>query len=205
MAFEGSSFNLWTDVNLTIQFSGTFSIVHKTDLSDNPQDFLLYLGSPLDTRQLQTSANPGVDDITFTPTDILEEWDNATAYTQGERVQPLGGNGFVYECTTAGTSGGSEPSWPTSGFGSTVVDNSVVWSLTAPHHPITEMKLALSSGALGAATGGQALAIANTVLGGVDNAVEIHIRLTNSVQNVTSNVGNEELGIDINACIETAV
>lgn len=205
MAFEGSSFNLWTDVNLTVQFSGTFSVVHKTDLSDNPQDFLLYLGSPLDTRQLQASSNPGVDDITFTPVDILPEWEASTAYTQGQRVQPPGGNGYVYECTTAGTTGGSEPSWPTSGFGTTVVDNTVIWTLVAPHHGITEMKLALTSGGLGSATGGVPLAIANTVLGGVDEAVEIHIRITNTVQNVTNNTGNEELAIDINACIETAV
>src|SRR5688572_29597522 len=112
MAFESSSFDLFEDSGLTIPFSGLFSLIHYTDLSDNPQDFTLYLGSNLATSQLQAASNPGVDDIVLTPTDILPEWEATTAYTAGQIVQPVGGNTFVYICTVTGTSNSSEPTWP---------------------------------------------------------------------------------------------
>lgn len=40
---------------------------------------------------------------------------------------PSAGNERVYKCTTAGTTGGSEPSWPL-GSGATVNDNGVIWT-----------------------------------------------------------------------------
>jgi prepilin-type N-terminal cleavage/methylation domain-containing protein len=38
-------------------------------------------------------------------------WKASTVYTMGDAVVPIGGNGFMYVCTQAGTSGISEPSW----------------------------------------------------------------------------------------------
>lgn len=51
-----------------------------------------------------------------------EVWAAASAYSLGDLV--VGATG-VYECTTAGTSGATEPTWPTSG---TVTDGTVVWT-----------------------------------------------------------------------------
>lgn len=57
---------------------------------------------------------------------------------QANKVIPLGyyvhpteanDNGYVFVCTTAGTTGASEPSWPTS---STVPDGTVVWTTYGP-------------------------------------------------------------------------
>lgn len=205
MPFTGSTFGLWTDEDCTLAFSGTLDVVHYTDLSDNPQDFILYLGSPASDRILEAASNPGVDDITLTPTDISDGWEADTAYTLGKFIKPTTPNGFIYRCTTAGTSDSSEPTWPVVGLGSTVVDGSVIWDLYATHHPHTEIKLALSSGALGAATGGAALAVGTSIDSEAANAVEIHIRVTNTITTVSNNTGNAEIGIYLNSVVELGV
>ncbi len=203
MAFAGSSFNLFTDSGLTSAFSGDFQVISKTDLSDNPQTFTLYLGSPLSTRQLQAASSPGTANITFTPVDILPIWVTLTAYVVGNKIQPIGGNGFVYACTTAGTVGASQPSWPTSPIGATVVDGTAIWTLVSAHHAITEIRMALTALGVAGATPGAALSVGTTVTGGTVNAVPIYLSLTNAVTTVVNNTGNEEIGININTCIET--
>lgn len=51
---------------------------------------------------------------------------NSTAYVVGQVVRPATGNGFVYQALTAGTSGGTVPTYPTT-IGGTVVDGGVTW------------------------------------------------------------------------------
>ena len=56
-------------------------------------------------------------------------WAASTAFAVGDvrRATTSQNSGLVFECTTAGTSGSSEPSWPTD-IGSTLTDNTVVWT-----------------------------------------------------------------------------
>jgi hypothetical protein len=70
-------------------------------------------------------------------------WAASTAYVLGDVRLPGTGleNGFRYECTTAGTSGGSAPTWPIT-EGATVADNTVTWTCRLGNH--------LGSGANGA-------------------------------------------------------
>jgi hypothetical protein len=70
-------------------------------------------------------------------------WQASTAYALGDFVVPTAGleNGFRYECTTAGTSAGSAPTWPTV-EGATVSDGTVIWTCRYGSH--------LGSGANGA-------------------------------------------------------
>jgi len=55
-------------------------------------------------------------------------WVAAHAYSLGDWIVPTTSNGHYYECTTAGTSGASQPEWPTNG--TTVGDGAgaLVWT-----------------------------------------------------------------------------
>jgi hypothetical protein len=206
LALDDLSFKLYTDVGLTTLFGGTLQLVHNSSLADNPQDFTLYFGSTDETKQLDAYSNPGVDDVTLTPTDKLEDWDTATAYALGDLVEPTTPNGFVYQCTTAGTShAATEPTWPVVGIGTTVSDGTAVWTFKGARHEITEIVLALDSGDLGTNTPGDPIILGTTLLGGEANVIPIYIRIENAVTTVRSNTGHAEIAIDINEVIETDV
>jgi len=59
-------------------------------------------------------------------------WASSTSYSVGDivRATTLQASGLVFRCTTAGTSYSSEPAWPTD-IGSTITDNTVVWTAIA--------------------------------------------------------------------------
>ena len=53
----------------------------------------------------------------------------STAYALGDYVMPATASGKVFECTTAGTSGASAPTWATPAVGATLADGStLVWT-----------------------------------------------------------------------------
>lgn len=203
-SLDNLSFKFFTDSGLTTPFSNLYQLTHNSDLSSNPQDFTLYLGSIISNRQLQASSNPGVANITLTPGEQLAEWEAGEDYSVGDTVEPTVQNGFRYVCTTAGTSGSGEPTWPTSGIGSTVNDNGVVWELTAETHEPTEIILALTEGGLDTNTPGAALSLGTDILSGTANALEIWIRRVNAVQTISNNTGNPELMLQFNEIIENA-
>lgn len=58
---------------------------------------------------------------------VYPKWRSGASYPSGSYVVPTYFNGRYYRCTTAGTSGASEPNWPLSS-GGTVVDNTVTWT-----------------------------------------------------------------------------
>ncbi len=57
------------------------------------------------------------------------DWEASTPYSLGDYVVPAttSKNGFVYKCTTEGTSDATEPVWPTK-YTDTVTDGTVVWT-----------------------------------------------------------------------------
>lgn len=57
-------------------------------------------------------------------------WASLTAKAAGDIVRPSTTSGWHYRCTTAGTTGASEPNWPTA-EGLTIEDGSATW-LTVP-------------------------------------------------------------------------
>lgn len=86
-----------------------------------------------------TTAAIGVGDATTaavaTQTDLQAvrsrtAWAASTAYAAGAFVRPTSvtdTNELVFECTTAGTSAATEPTWPTADAG-TVTDGTVTWT-----------------------------------------------------------------------------
>lgn len=66
-------------------------------------------------------------------------WAATTAYVEDDIVRPAVDTGHAYVCTVAGTSGGSEPSFPASGGGGgTVVDGTVTWHDLGLMPPLNE-------------------------------------------------------------------
>lgn len=64
------------------------------------------------------------------------DWQASTAYTTGSDpavnyVSSVVKNSYIYQCTTAGTSGETEPTWTTT-IGNTVNDGTVVWTCRSP-------------------------------------------------------------------------
>ncbi len=59
----------------------------------------------------------------------VTSWAASTAFAVGDirRASVTQNSGLVFKCTTAGTSASAEPAWPTD-IGSTVTDNTVVWT-----------------------------------------------------------------------------
>jgi lambda family phage minor tail protein L len=59
-------------------------------------------------------------------------WAASTAYSVGtiRRASTLQASGLVFRCSTAGTSGSTEPAWATD-IGSTIADGTVVWTAVA--------------------------------------------------------------------------
>lgn len=65
-------------------------------------------------------------------------WAGSTAKSLTNHVVPSLSNGFRYECTTAGTTGTSEPIWPRK-VGETVEDGTVVWTCRGRRYQINDM------------------------------------------------------------------
>jgi hypothetical protein len=68
-------------------------------------------------------------------------WTANTVKTSGVYVRPATPNGFVYKCTTGGTTGSSAPTFPTT-VGNTVTDGTVVWTCS---YPVLEMSTSNNS------------------------------------------------------------
>lgn len=64
---------------------------------------------------------------TWTLTTSGVNWAANTAYPVSRVRQPTVANGFLYQVVQAGTTGGTEPTWPTVA-GQLVVDGSVIWA-----------------------------------------------------------------------------
>ncbi len=79
-------------------------------------DPLYFWNNTVNGSAASISVNPVIDSA----------WQRSTYYTTNYFVVSSAYNSYYYSATTAGTSGSSEPSWPTT-VGSIVADNNIIW------------------------------------------------------------------------------
>ena len=77
--------------------------------------------------QTASDLNTLKDLLTQVVKGVLPDWAVSTASALDDLVIPATQNDLVYKCTTAGTSGGSEPTFTTT-IGGTTSDNTVTWT-----------------------------------------------------------------------------
>ena len=87
-----------------------------------------------------STANPSgvrsVSSVTVA-TGAVATWAATTAYALGAQVKPATSPLYIYQATTAGTSGGSAPTWPTT-IGATVTDGTVTWTCIGIITPVLD-------------------------------------------------------------------
>ena len=177
-----STFALYADASLTTPLS-ELATDHKTDFSTDPQDRQMWFGSTTPSRQLRAASNPGVDQIVLTITQKIAAWSASAAIASGAKRRPTTTNNRIYQAGGAGTTGGTEPTWPTT-LGATVVDNDITWTCLAYEDTPNEYKLALTAGGLAGATAGASLNLGTTILSGAGNALAVWTRATNPDANI---------------------
>lgn len=133
----------------------------------------LYLGATVSGWELQ--ANGG-GNIVVTPTQAVAVWQAITAYALNDEARTVSKLGYYFKCTTAGTSGATEPSWATaSTTGDTIVDGTVTWTNIGKLHETTEVKLALTEAGLATAVAGDPLTITAPLASGASQAIWIKL------------------------------
>ena len=127
------------------QFSCADGIIQDEDIAigiydDSPQD----LSTILQAAILYRDGASGLWKKDYIP----EDWAADTAYSTGDRVKALTGNastrGLIFECTVAGTSDSTEPTWQDDGgavsadggdpCGATTTDNTATWTCVGSYH-----------------------------------------------------------------------
>jgi len=203
MSITNITFLLYADSGLTTSATTSLTVSAFNDLSDGYHDYMFYFGSTDTLQKLQATSNPGVDQVVFSPSYILPARTNSTAYSLGASVIPATANGYRYVCTTAGTTGSTVPTFGTT-IGGTTTDGTVVWTLIAATSSINEIKLSLTSAGLAAATAGASLPIGNSLLSGPSNAIQFYMRVTNAVTTISNSSATPELGLSLNAVVQSA-
>ena len=177
-----STFAFYADASLTTPLT-TLTTRHLTDASTDPIDAQIWLGSTASGKQLRAASNPGVDQIALTITQKIAAWAAGAAIASGAVRRPTSTNNRVYQAGGAGTTGATEPTWPTT-IGDAVVDNDITWTCLAYEDTPNEVKLATTQAGLAGATAGAGLNLGTTLLSGVGNATPVWVRVTNPDANI---------------------
>jgi len=177
-----STFALYADAALTTPLA-VLTTQHLTDASTDPIDAQVWIGSTAASKQLRAASNPGTDQIALTIVQKIPAWSAAASIASGAKRRPTTTNNRIYQAGGAGTTGGTEPTWPTT-IGATVADNDITWTCLAYEDTPNEVKLATTQAGLAGATAGAGLNLGTTLLSGVGNATPVWVRVTNPDANI---------------------
>jgi hypothetical protein len=89
-----------------------------------------YAANPLTIQELGLFGNTGASNYPAAHGTANPAWTATHAYTVGNLI--VDSNGNIQRCTTAGTSGGSPPTWATT-ISATTTDSGAVWTMVARH------------------------------------------------------------------------
>jgi len=112
-----------SDIETSLDGNGEKITIITSDISQEFAGLISNNGDVLTNRSCK------VEEIIFNGDPSIRK--NSTAYSVGNFVVPTTFNSYIYECTTAGTSSGSEPTWPTT-IGNTINDGTAVWTCRSP-------------------------------------------------------------------------
>ena len=187
------------DAGLTTQ-ADPFGINHEVDGSNDPQDFIFYLGSTTASRQFQDAVDPGVNQVTVSIVNATPVWQADYAWALNDICRTTAKNGYQYKAVAvSGNSDAAEPVWPTV-IGNQVVDGGVTWECIGRIHESTEIKLALSAAGLDAATAGASLDLGTTLTSGTANAVPVYMRIDDATGTIST---AQELSLQTQTLIES--
>jgi len=103
-----------SDLNLEIK--------NISDTSDEVKNYISIKGE----ERSKLVKIPTVTTQSYTERIRPSVWSGLIEYIIGDYVRPTTGNDYIYECVNGGTSGETEPSWPTTP-GSNKTDGGVIW------------------------------------------------------------------------------
>ena len=173
-----TTFAFYSDAGLTATLPEDLHDLF-TDGTGNPRTVQLWIGSTASGKQLRAASSPGVDPVTLTIEQLVPAWSAAAAISAGAKIRPTSSNNRVYQAGGSGTTGGTQPTWPTT-LGDTVSDNGITWTCLAYEDTPDEIKLATTSGGLAGATAGAGLNLGTAILSGVGNATTFWMQRTDA-------------------------
>ena len=110
--------------------SGSVQIAYALTATD-------YAANPLTITEIGFFANTGSANFPAAAGTTFASWASSHAYSVGNLI--VDSNGNIQRCTTAGTSGGSAPTWATTLSATTNDLSPLVWTLVALHTAPTPM------------------------------------------------------------------
>ena len=190
--------HVYLDASLTTQFDDATHTLDLEAVDSSSADGSFYVGTPTSGNKVEAASDPGVDPIVCSIVHAVAEWSASEAILANDERRPTTHNGYVYEAQGSGTTGGSEPTWPTT-IGGTVADNGITWECVRAGPDEEDIKVALSSGGLDGATGGASLNVATTINYG--SPVQVFHRWTNDSGSGTST----DISLQLSARAESAI
>lgn len=173
-----TTFAFYSDAGLTAPLTADLHDLY-TDGTGNPRTVQLWIGSTSASKQLRAASSPGVDQVVLTIEQLVPAWSAAAAISAGAKIRPTSTNNRIYQAGGSGTTGGTQPTWPTT-IGATVSDNGITWTCIAYEDTPNEIKLATTSGGLAGATAGAGLNLGTTILSGVGSAATFWMQRTDA-------------------------